>query len=39
MKCLGKAIIFALALIFAASCTQYVYIPIGIPDNGDGGGC
>ena len=38
MKCLGKAIIFALALIFAVSCTQYVYIPIGIPDNGDGGG-
>ena len=38
MKCFGKAIIFALAIVLAASCTQYVYIPIGIPDNGDGGG-
>lgn len=38
MKGSGKVIIFALALVLAASCTQYVYIPIGIPDNGDGGG-
>lgn len=39
MKGFGKAIIFALALVLAVSCTQYVYIPIGLPDNGDGGGC
>ena len=37
MKGFGKAIIFALALVLVVSCTQYVYIPIGIPDNGDGG--
>ena len=29
--------IFVLALVLAVSCTQYVYVPIGILDNGNGG--
>ena len=36
MKGFGKTIIFALALILAVSCTQYVYVPVGVPNKNGG---